>query len=462
MELQEPGLTLKYQISSLTDVPPERQKVLVKGGPLKDDADVSKLGLKQGQTIMILGTPLENVIKKDQKEDIKFVEDLKKGDLIKMGDLESPSGLTNLGNTCYLNSSLQTLFTIDELKDDLKSLENRDDQLIWNLKELFVKLSSRGGAVTPLNFLTSLRRAVPQFAEQDQQHGFYKQQDAEEAYSQILNRVIAKFPDMEKYFKIEFKTETKCKEVENEEPVWNFEEGGKLNCHISGSTNFLQDGLKKSMKETLEKNNEQLGRNAIYEIDKTITKLPKYLNVNFVRFFWKRDTGKKAKIMRKVQFPFQLDVFDLLDDSIKEEKSKFRDEIFKVEKSNDEDFNQFKKRKLNVELTTRDQMELRTKELNDLKKKWKENIDSILPEEYKTNGENPSCVYELTALIGHKGASADSGHYQAFIKDEDDNDKWYKFDDDKVSVIDREKVMSLSGGSEGDSALVLIYKGVGL
>lgn len=458
--MKESGLTLKYQISSLTNVPPERQKVLVRGGPLKDDADVSTLGLRAGQTVMVLGTPLENVIAKEES-DVKFVEDLKKSDLVRMGDMDTPAGLTNLGNTCYLNSSLQALFTIDELKNDLKGLESREDALMWGLKETFAKLEARGGSVTPLNFLASLRREFPQFAEQDQQHGFYKQQDAEEAYSRILHKVVTKFPDMEKFFKVEFKTETKCTEVE-EDPVVNFEEGEKLNCHITGATNFLQDGLKTEMKETLEKNNEQLGRNAVYSVEKKITRLPKYLNVNFVRFFWKRDTGKKAKIMRKVQFPFQLDVFELLDDSIKEEKAKFRDEVFKVEKSNGEDFSQFKKRKLDVGLTTRDQMELRAKELADLKKKWRENLDAILPGEYKTNGENPSCVYELVGVIGHKGASADSGHYQSFIRDTDDVDRWYRFDDDKVSVIDRERVMGLAGGSEGDSALLLLYRAVGL
>lgn len=40
------GLLLKTQIFSLTGVKPERQKIMVKGGMLKDDCDLSTLGLK--------------------------------------------------------------------------------------------------------------------------------------------------------------------------------------------------------------------------------------------------------------------------------------------------------------------------------------------------------------------------------------------------------------------------------
>ena len=52
----EPGLVFKHQLFSLTGVPPERQKIMVKGGMLKDDADMAKLGLKEGQKLMMMGS----------------------------------------------------------------------------------------------------------------------------------------------------------------------------------------------------------------------------------------------------------------------------------------------------------------------------------------------------------------------------------------------------------------------
>ena len=51
-----PGLVFKNQLYSLTGVPPDRQKIMVKGGMLKDDADLGKLNLKPKQKLMMMGT----------------------------------------------------------------------------------------------------------------------------------------------------------------------------------------------------------------------------------------------------------------------------------------------------------------------------------------------------------------------------------------------------------------------
>lgn len=79
------------------------------------------------------------------------------------------------------------------------------------------------------------------------------------------------------------------------------------------------------------------------------------------------------------------------------------------------------------------------------------------------------------AIVTHKGAAADAGHYMSYVKksvfhptsyspeglagslDEDDED-WYKFDDNKVSIFPKEKLTTLDGGGEDSSAYVLLYK----
>jgi Ubiquitin carboxyl-terminal hydrolase len=45
----------------------------------------------------------------------------------------------------------------------------------------------------------------------------------------------------------------------------------------------------------------------------------------------------------------------------------------------------------------------------------------------------PAGRYDLTAVLTHKGRSADSGHYVAWVKQPDG--KWIQFDDDKARQL---------------------------
>ena len=56
VDTSEPPAMFKFQLYSLTAVPPERQKIMIKGGTLKDDTDWAKVDLKEGQKLMMMGT----------------------------------------------------------------------------------------------------------------------------------------------------------------------------------------------------------------------------------------------------------------------------------------------------------------------------------------------------------------------------------------------------------------------
>jgi len=446
----------------LTNIPAERQKILVKGGKVNDGDIVSKLPLNLKQPIMVLGTPDKDLPQKPVEKPV-FLEDVSKDQAVNM--VNEPSGLVNLGNTCYLNSSLQALYQISDIQRALDKPAGQlgtDNGFISLLKSIFMQMSKRSGKVNPQLFLMSFRQQFPQFAERDPS-GFYKQQDAEEAYSQILS-IMNRNLKTEDFFKVSFKSSTKCIALPEEEAKIDYEDAFKLNCHIDIKTNFLRDGILNGLKETIEKYNDTLQTNTDYEITRTITRLPKYLTVHFVRFFWRRDTQKKSKILRKVQFPFELDLAEMLDDSIKQDKIALRDEIHKIEKDNQDLIRDFKKTKTESKLSPQEQQEENDMKIESIKTKFHDDIQGLTSVNIDETTENISSVYELTAVITHGGSSADSGHYQSYVKDPTDleGEKWWRFNDDKVSSVNREKIESLSGGGEFDSALILIYKGLGL
>lgn len=155
-----------------------------------------------------------------------------------------------------------------------------------------------------------------------------------------------------------------------------------------------------------------------------------------------------------------MDLSEFLDDSIKEEKNKNRDIIRKVEKDNLDIKRDFKKAKKDIINTEDEELKIAS-----IKSKFQDDLSTALPGvNFETTTENPSSVYELNAIITHMGASADGGHYKAYVKDANDleGENWWLFNDDKVSSVSREKIATLAGGGESDSALLLIYKGLAL
>lgn len=510
---------------------PDRQKILVKGGQLKDDTDLSTLGVKPGQTFMMMGTPSGASADLERpKEQLKFVEDMTEAEAAR-AEGATPAGLQNLGNTCYLNSTLQTLRCVPELQAELQrysgstgpdlsqfGIDGAALDLTSSLRDLYRQMSETQEGFPPHIFLHALRTAFPQFAQKSKTgHGF-AQQDAEEAWSQIVSQLRQKLkikdsaaqeaaPTSEraadvsfidKFLAGRFESILECDEPAakegGEEPIQSEDVFLKLDCHISKDTNHLRDGILAGLEEKLEKKSSVLDRDAMYTKKSRIARLPKYLTVHFVRFFWKREAQKKAKIMRKVTFPQELDVVEFCTETLRKQLVPVRDKVREIRKDEEDVTRARKRQKLAHKRDEDRDRELHAQGPADEKKlvkdKQAENKDGdaeMADAVYKTDAEydaeraasileakktlfdlissdlakdegaNKSGLYELRGVVTHQGASADSGHYTSYVKKhgamdaqtgkrKEEDGKWWWFNDDKVSEVEAEKIETLSGG----------------
>ncbi|XP_057455261.1 ubiquitin carboxyl-terminal hydrolase 7-like [Lotus japonicus] len=457
IDTTQPPYVFKCQLFDLTGVPPERQKIMVKGGLLKDDANWSTLGVKEGQKLMMMGT-VDEIVKSPEKGTV-FVEDLPEEEQV--AAVGHTAGLFNLGNTCYMNSTLQCLHSVPELKSALidysQSGRNTDvDQsshmLTIATRDLFNELDKSVKPVAPMQFWMVLRKKYPQFAQLH--NGVFMQQDAEECWTQLLYTLSQSLTSpgssenldaVKANFGIGLISRTYCQES-NEESS-ETESVFSLKCHISQEVNHLHEGLKHGLKSELEKASPVLGRSAIYLKESHINALPRYLTVQFVRFFWKRESNQKAKILRKVDYPLELDVYDLCSEDLRKKLETPR-QILRNEEG----------KKLGLKVKEKSAVH---KE-NDVKMSDAEGSSngggepSVAPMEEGEKETQMTGVYDLVAVLTHKGRSADSGHYVGWVKQE--NGKWIEFDDDNPKPRLEEDITKLSGGGDWHMAYIIMYK----
>ena len=109
---------------------------------------------------------------------------------------------------------------------------------------------------------------------------------------------------MDALFGLTMKETLSCSENDQEAVIIKSEKALKLVCMITKDVNHVSEGVLHGLSGTLEKNSDLLGRNAIWMKSTKVDMLPKYLCVQFMRFYWKltpesRDhTGVKCKMLR--------------------------------------------------------------------------------------------------------------------------------------------------------------------
>lgn len=382
LDPEKPPSVLKEAIYQKTGVPVERQKVMApKGwsGTLKDVWKWKKgsCQMKDGDKVNVVGTSAG--IPQAPKEKVVFTEDMTAEDKAAAG-AANPPGLVNLGNTCYMNATVQALGSVPELRKYLAELSNGSNNqsgstvLPCLLGQVFQKMQKTTDPIKLeiSQFWMGLLQIFPQFGERGP-NGIPKQQDAEE----FLSNLFSTFKDVpvpeellngggtsatsrstesenlaSALFGLKMETTLTCQEAQ-EIPSIKSEKTFKLVCNIDGGggadqhINHIKAGLMLGLEGQLEKRSETLGRNALYKRAQRIDRLPRYICVQFMRFYWKatpdsRDhEGVRCKILRRVKFDQQLDIFEFCSDRLKAELKVQRDidaaEIYASDQAKDEE-----------------------------------------------------------------------------------------------------------------------------
>ena len=434
---------LKNEIQKHSQVQTDEQKMIFKGKVLKDEELMADYPDNICITMLGAAPKSLNAI----KPDVTFVEDLtneQKMQILREKGEEIVFGLNNLGNTCYLNSTVQCLGRVKELRESLEEYvtNNNDAPLSLNpAKKLtyawgltYKSLDTATEPVTPMQLVQIIREINPMFAEVD--HGVCKQQDADECVSLLLNNIHdtlkTKGNENEVFSKVlidelfGIEMQINMKNVEDTNEIKTKKEVlYKLICYIDSSTLELVEGLKKSLKENIDLFSDKLQRNTVFEKSQLINRLPNYLCVQFMRFYWKQAntlTGAKAgkaKILKSVIFSKIIDVYDMCTEETKE--------ILNIGRK------------------------IESKLLKDDKDFKIENVKKEEGKEYVATGR-----YQLISVLTHQGRSSESGHYIGWVHKKDD--KWLKYDDSEVTMVTTNEVLELKGGGDWHMAYICFFK----
>jgi len=448
---EEPRL-FKAQLFALTSVAPDRQKVLFKGKQIQDDS-WSNLQIKDGITLLMMGSQGE--IPKAPEVKTVFMEDLNENKLTEL--LNLPAGLENLGNTCYINATVQCLKTVPEFVKKVYECESpitsldMNAFLIESLKDVFYTMENHA-VVNPTFLVSAILKAIPRFAE-NKQNGVFQQQDANEFWTELLRLIRGQLKPVDnpiqddnsprydsfidQYFGGVNEVTLKCVETEDEEPTVTKDNFLQLSCFINTDVKYLINGLKARLEEQLTKHSTKLNANAVYSKSSKISRLPSYLSVQMVRYIYKERESINAKILKDIKFPISLDVFELCSADLQQKllpmRSKFKEQEDRICEGK-------------IQQNAGDEKK---------KKNDKEDNKYIYPTYFKDDlGSNNSALYELQAVLTHKGRSSSSGHYVAWIKR---NKNWFKCDDDDITPVTEDEILKLSGGGDWHCAYVLLY-----
>lgn len=154
------------------------------------------------------------------------------------------AGLKNMGNTCYMNATVQCFRHMPELRDALIPVRPSSigTAFAGALRDTFKTLDSAGASIFPMQLVGNLRTSFPQFA-QTGQNGAFMQQDAEEFLNVLTQSIVESLssltstvnPEFNRLLGINLEEQQICQETDLEPVVNKTEKANKIVCNIQNA-----------------------------------------------------------------------------------------------------------------------------------------------------------------------------------------------------------------------------------
>ena len=334
----------------------------------------------------ILGFPVDYPLRDFQKQ--KFI------------------GLKNFGATCYLNSLLQQMYMIPSFKEDLFKFNINSDKLeestIYNMQLTFVNLKqSVLQFYPPMNFIKSFKKA---FNGEPIHVGI--QQDTDEFLAILCDKLEeeAKIFNKQDFLENSFKGG-----ISNE--ILSLEKDYKYYSQITEP--FYRITLDIKGNKTLEEALDAYVKGEILDGENK---------------YFCSDYNKKISVKKRTSIKF-------MGNQIIIHLKRFEFDFITFQNNKLNDYIKFPL-ELNLKKWTR--AYIRLNELENELGKNNFNYNEVISEREQENLENDKMDFELTGILVHSGSSVQNGHYYSIIKDQEDN-KWYKFNDNNITNFDIEK-----------------------
>ncbi|KAG0363396.1 ubiquitin-specific protease ubp2 [Podila minutissima] len=394
---------------------------------------------------------------------------------------QNPVGLVNIGNTCYLNSLLQYIYTVNDIRETVINMEvNAEDEndpnwqgkvidgrsltkqemgeakkIVAELKRLFIQMRSAKATVRPsevlANFLLETGGAsssdVSTFQNKEDSRG---QQDVMETMALLMNRLSSAFEPMKDRFnsllfvkaynKRYGKNEKSGQEEERRIP--NIFSSLILNATMDASMEDLIDDFFNareppssgplaphatvSDKATATADPSTNGEDSSHALN--VSELPPIVQVHLSRTVFDKTTKITRKSDASVSIPKRLYLDEYLDEN-KEENSRGGYKKIKLWRG--------ERRKCREALAT----------LRRLTQDIEGEIRSLAQSEYR-----------LHAVFHHVG-EATFGHYWVYIYDQQKGSeaRWIKYSDEEVTDIRLDQEWEVFNGVEGSTAIFCVY-----